>query len=152
MGLCWHEACAYCAWLSAQTAQTYRLATEHEWEAAARGQASRSYAYDGQFDAAKGNIPETRLKRTTPIGVFPDGDTPDGISDLKGNSVDWTSSPGAGYASQVWWVVRGGCWLGVQSDTHIAGRGRYAPDFRNFGIGFRVVCVSPSGDPPTPRS
>jgi formylglycine-generating enzyme required for sulfatase activity len=144
VGLCWHEARAYCAWLSAQTARTYRLATEHEREAAARRQARRSYAYDGQFDAAKGNTAETRLKRTTPIGVFPEGDTPDGISDLTGNSQDWTLSPGPGYdPSLVWWVVRGGCWFGVGRDAHNAGRGRYPPDFRNFGIGFRVVCVSP---------
>ena len=116
VGVCWHEARAYCAWLSAQTDRTYRLPTEHEWEAAARGQARRPYAYDGQFDPAKGNTAETRLKRTTPIGVFPEGDTPDGISDLAGNSSDWTSSPGPGYdPSQVWWVVRGGCWLGVRA-------------------------------------
>ena len=84
VGVCWHEARAYCAWLSAQVGRTYRLPTEHEWEAAARGQARRPYAYDGQFDPAKGNTAETRLKRTTPIGVFPEGDTPDGISDLDG--------------------------------------------------------------------
>ena len=117
-----------------------------------RGQARRSYAYDGPFDAAKGNTAETRLKRTTPIGVFPEGDTPDGISDLAGNSADWTSSPGPGYdPSTVWRVFRGGCWLGAGRDAHNASHRRFPPDFRNFGLGFRVVCVSPSGDPPTPR-
>src|SRR5262249_32693326 len=137
VGLCWHEARAYCAWLSAQTDRTYRLATEHEREAAARGQARRSSAYDGQFDAAKGNTGETRLKRTTPIGVFPEGDTPDGISDLTGNSQDWTSSPGPGYdPSLVWWMVRGGCWFGRERDAHKLSRARYPPDFRHFGIGF----------------
>jgi formylglycine-generating enzyme required for sulfatase activity len=148
VGLCWHEARAYCAWLSAQTARTYRLATEHEWVAAACGQDRRSYAYDGQFDP--GNTAETRLKRTTPIGVFPEGDTPDGISDLAGNSQDWTLTPGR-YKhdpSLVWRVVRGGCWLGGRV-AHNAARGCYSPDFRNFGIGFRLVCVSPSGNPPT---
>jgi formylglycine-generating enzyme required for sulfatase activity len=151
VGLCWHEARAYCAWLSAQVGRTYRLPTEHEWEAAARAQARRPYAYDGQFNAAKGNMAETRLKRTTPIGVFPEGDTPDGISDLTGNSADWTLSTAPGYASLVWWVVCGGSWLAVGRDAQEAPRQRFAPDFRNFGIGFRVVCVSPSGDPPTPR-
>jgi formylglycine-generating enzyme required for sulfatase activity len=146
VGVCWHEARAYCAWLSAQTARTYRLATEHEWEAAAHGRARRPYAYDGQFDAAKANTAETRLKRTTPIGVFPEGDTPDGISDLTGNSQDWTSSAGAGYdPSTVWWVVRGEPWYSGARDAHNAGRGRYPPDFRHFGIGFRVVCDSPIG-------
>ena len=141
VGLCWHEARAYCAWLSAQAARTYRLATEHEWEAAACGQARRPYAYDGQFDAAKANTAETRLKRTTPVGVFPEGDTPDGISDLTGNSQDWTSSAGAGYdPSQVWWVVRGGCWL-----TRIIGilRGREMPNGRS--VAKRSTKSTPSG-------
>ena len=34
VGICWFEARAYCAWLSAQTGQTFRLPTEAEWEAA----------------------------------------------------------------------------------------------------------------------
>ena len=37
VGICWYEARAYCAWLSAQTGQPFRLPTEAEWEAAARG-------------------------------------------------------------------------------------------------------------------
>jgi formylglycine-generating enzyme required for sulfatase activity len=160
VGVCWHEARAYCAWLSAQVGRTYRLPTEHEWEAAARGQARRPYAYDGQFDPAKGNTYETRLKRTTPTGVFPEGDTPDGISDLTGNSCDWTlspytdrlevpdevpeASPGAGDdASLVRRVIRGSSWDNVEYYAHAAYRMRGDPVWRNFGVGFRVVCVSP---------
>ena len=37
VGICWFEARAYCAWLSTQTGQTFRLPTEAEWEAAAAG-------------------------------------------------------------------------------------------------------------------
>jgi formylglycine-generating enzyme required for sulfatase activity len=160
VGVGWHEARAYCAWLSAQTDRIYRLPTEHEWEAAARGQALRRYAYDGPFDPAKANTFETRLKRTTPVGVFPEGDTPEGISDVTGNSSDWTLSPYTDHlevpdefpeasvgarddASQVWWVSRGGSWIGGQQYAHAAHRFKALPDFRNFGLGFRVVCVSP---------
>ena len=39
VGICWHEARAYCAWLSAQTGHDFRLPTEAEWEA--RGAGSR---------------------------------------------------------------------------------------------------------------
>jgi formylglycine-generating enzyme required for sulfatase activity len=92
VGVCWHEARAYCAWLSAQTGEAYRLPTEVEWEAAARGQAGRAFAFGDAFDEQKANTVETRARRTTPVGVFVGGDTPEGVSDLSGNTWEWTSS------------------------------------------------------------
>ena len=88
VGMCWFEARAYCAWLSAQTGQTFRLPTEAEREAAARGGQRRRYtlwggqrrryAFGNNFDAARCNTFETHIRRTTPIGVFPGGKTPTG--------------------------------------------------------------------------
>ena len=46
-------------------------------------------------------------------------------------------------AALVWWVTRGSCWLAGGRYARKAWRGRGLPDFRNFGLGFRVVCVSP---------
>ena len=160
VGVSWHEARAYCAWLSAQTDRTYRLPTEYEWEAAARGQARRPLAYDGPFDPAKGNTYETRLQRTTPVGVFPEGDTPEGISDLAANIADWTSSPwvhdeipqasAAGDdALPGPRVICGAGWTVVRFFADASRKQRGELDWRNAGIGFRVVCVSPSGAPPT---
>jgi formylglycine-generating enzyme required for sulfatase activity len=73
VGVCWFEARAYCAWLSAQTGQTFRLPTEAEWEAAARGVQCRRYAFGDDFDAVRCNTFETHIHHTTPIGVFPGG-------------------------------------------------------------------------------
>ena len=35
---------------------------------------------------------ETHVRAPTPVGVFPEGDTPEGIADLTGNTYDLTSS------------------------------------------------------------
>ena len=51
VGICWYEARAYCAWLSAQSGQAFRLPSEAEREAAARGVAGRRYAWGEDFDA-----------------------------------------------------------------------------------------------------
>jgi formylglycine-generating enzyme required for sulfatase activity len=92
VGVSWHEARAYCAWLSAQTGEPYALPTEAQWEAAARGLSGRRYVYGKDFDAALCNTFETHIRRTTPIGVFPGGDTPEGLVDMSGNAWDWTST------------------------------------------------------------
>jgi len=73
VGICWFEARAYCAWLSAQTSQAFRLPTEVEWEAAARGVQCRRYAFGDDFDAAHCNTFETHVRHTTPIGVWLSG-------------------------------------------------------------------------------
>jgi len=90
VGITWYEAQAYCRWLAEQAGRPYRLPTEAEWEAAARGHAGRTYAHGDGFDASKGNTLETHVRRPTPIGVFPEGDTPEGVADLTGNVTDWT--------------------------------------------------------------
>jgi formylglycine-generating enzyme required for sulfatase activity len=159
VGICWFEARAYCAWLSAQTGQTFRLPTEAEWEAAVRGIQCRRYAFGDDFDAARGNTFETHVRRTTPIGVFPGGETPEGLVDMTGNTWDWTSSlytpypydaadgreapspPGAGR------VVRGGSWCLVQDYARASFRddlADLAPGLRYSYLGLRVVRSSPS--------
>jgi hypothetical protein len=37
VGVCWHEAWAYCAWLSACNGRAFALPSEAQWEAAVRG-------------------------------------------------------------------------------------------------------------------
>ncbi len=87
VGVSWYEAIAYCRWLTATLHDgfIYRLPTEAEWEYAARGPAERRYAWGEQWTAGRANTEELNLKRTTPVGLFPDGATPEGILDLTGN-------------------------------------------------------------------
>jgi formylglycine-generating enzyme required for sulfatase activity len=45
----WYEAAAYCAWLAAQSGIPFRLPTEVEWEAAARGPEGRRYSFGNRY-------------------------------------------------------------------------------------------------------
>ncbi len=164
VGICWHEARAYCAWLSAQTGLGWRLPTEVELEAAARGRAGRLYAYGEVFDAAKGNTLETRLKRPTPVGVFVEGDTLEGASDMAGNVAAWTSSLWGENVDEPDWrypydaadgrealeapasaprVVHGGSWHLAFRRARAAYRYGCFPDTRGHYLGFRVVRAAP---------
>jgi len=161
VGICWYEARAYCNWLGAQTGTAIRLPTEVEWEAAARGPQGRLYAYGNEFDATKGNTDEARIRRSTPVGVFAEGDTPEGVSDMAGNVAQWTSSgwgrddeqrPEYGYpydardgredihaGASCRRVLRGGAWDDYGVSARAACRDLYLPVVRYYAVGFRVV-------------
>jgi len=165
VGVSWYEARAYASWLSAQADQAFRLPSEVEWEAAARGVEGRLYAYGDALDATKGNILRTCLKRAAPVGVFVEGDTPEGASDMGGNVGQWTTSACGGdddlvpaYAypydasdgredvhagSDVPRVVRGGSWYHADIVARAAYRDRFVPVDRGFFVGFRVVRPAP---------
>ena len=165
VGVSWFEARAYCAWLSAQSGETFSLPSEVEWEAAARGFGDREYAYGPEFDAARCNTYETHIRRTTPAGVFPGGLTPQGIADLSGNVWEWTTTiwgedilrPTFTYPyvaddgredsenALARRVVRGGSWYDGQNVARSAYRDGTHPAYRGSNGGFRlVVCRPPS--------
>src|SRR5690606_36663498 len=51
VGVNWHDATAFCVWLSDRTGETFRLPTEAEWEYAAKGgNKSDGYTYSGSDD------------------------------------------------------------------------------------------------------
>jgi formylglycine-generating enzyme required for sulfatase activity len=134
--------------------QLWRLPSEAEWEAAARGREGRRHAWGDEFDASRCNSFESHVRGTTPIGVFPDGDTPEGVVDLCGNVCEWTSSAYAPYPyapdarregadSDARRVVRGGSWYDLRAFARCACRDDIDPGLRLSGLGLRLVCVSP---------
>jgi formylglycine-generating enzyme required for sulfatase activity len=155
VGICWYEARAYCAWLSAQSGQLWRLPSEAEWEAAARGRDGRRYAWGDDFDPVRCNTFESHVRGTTPIGVFPGGDSAEGLVDLSGNVWEWTSSAYHPYpyaadslredlqATDTRRVVRGGSWLNYRGLARCAYRLHLGPGARDLNLGLRLVCFSP---------
>jgi formylglycine-generating enzyme required for sulfatase activity len=165
VGVSWYEARAYCNWLSAATGEGYRLPTEAEWEVAARGQAGRRYSWGDTFEPLKGNTSATKVGRTTPVGVFVEGETPEGVSDLTGNVHDWTGSlfgAGAGFDKAAFAypydpgdgredpeagpddqrVLRGGAWSLDRVVARTAYRDAGRPDYRSRSSSCRVVARS----------
>jgi formylglycine-generating enzyme required for sulfatase activity len=169
-GVCWYEARAYCNWLAAQTGIDIRLPTEAQREAATRGLEGRHYAYPGDYDPRLCNTFDTHIRRTTPVAVFPGGETPESTVDLTGNVWDWTSSvydqerfpyPYRGDdgreepeavdddGNPARRVLRGGAWDRTRDRARAAYRTWDEPSFRSSntdgGCGFRlVVCHPPS--------
>jgi formylglycine-generating enzyme required for sulfatase activity len=91
------DADAYLAWLSEVTGTAHRLPTEAEWEHAAKGFAGQEYPWGAEFDESAANTRETGVHTTTPVGAFPAGDSPFGLSDMAGNVEEYVSGEYAPY-------------------------------------------------------
>lgn len=89
VGVTWYEAFAFCRWLTTKLGYEIRLPTESEWEWAARGDEALIYPYGTDGDANKGNYRETGIGRTSAVGLFPDGECPNGLADMSGNVCEW---------------------------------------------------------------
>jgi formylglycine-generating enzyme required for sulfatase activity len=156
----WHDAVAFCQWLSRETGKTFRLPTEAEWEKAARGTDGWIYPWGNEWDEAKLNSEEAGPGDTTPVGQYsPDGDSPYGAADMSGNVWEWcadwfngeeyqhraksTVRDPQGPKEGASRVLRGGSFLNARSGVRCAVRSGFYPDLRSTLYGFRVVVVSP---------
>ena len=149
----WYEAHAFCNWLGGKLNMAVGLPTEAQWEKAARGDAGRTYPWEGeQITPEHANYVATGLNSTSAVGIFPKGASPCGALDMSGNVWEWCetkwrdnygipedSDPG-GEGQR---VLRGGSFDVGTGFVRCAVRGWGDPDFRVVNVGFRVV-ASPS--------
>ena len=69
-----HEAQEFCLWLADLLSCEVRLPTEKEWERAARGpDSSFKYPWGRQWNPNNANTSDSRLSRTTAVGMYPMG-------------------------------------------------------------------------------
>jgi formylglycine-generating enzyme required for sulfatase activity len=154
VNITWHDATAYAAWLSRQTAHRYRLPSEAEWEYAARGGTGTRFWWGEQAGAGHANCAgcETRWESesTAPVGRFPA--SPFGVQDMSGNVWEWVAdcyhdsyegvpADGRPYAppSCGQRVVRGGSWILPPREMRAANRWRWFPVLTADELGFRVA-------------
>ncbi|MBS0154165.1 MAG: SUMF1/EgtB/PvdO family nonheme iron enzyme [Nitrospira sp.] len=146
----WYEAMAFCRWLGAKTRTSIRLATEWEWQQAVTGgDPMREYPWEGRWDGSRCNSSESRLHRTTMVGLYPHGATEQGLMDMVGNVWEWclneydnpeprkTLSNDNNNVGRR--VLRGGSWCYGQENLRALNRFSYTPDARLHDFGFRLA-------------
>jgi len=81
----WYEVEAFSKW------SRKRLPTEAEWEKAARGKDGGIYPWGNEFDKTRLNCAEAKIKETTPVNKYPQGQSVYGCFDMAGNVWEWTA-------------------------------------------------------------
>ncbi len=146
----WHEAEAYCAWLSKVLGEAYRLPTEAEREYACRGGTSTAYPWGEGAERECGDYGR-RWGEGGPelVGGPPN---PFGLCNMSDNVHEWCTdwygknyyarSPQAdppGPPSGVRRVSRGGSWRHKVKVTRSSARSSIDPTFRYSDYGFRIA-------------
>jgi len=148
VGVCWYEAIAFCNWASEQLGYDITLPTETQWEKASRGTDGRIYPYGSTFEPYFANFEPMGILRTSPVGIYYEGDSPFGVSDCSGNVFEWCLTKyRKSYADEEdndimgteKRVLRGGSWWDQEDLARVACRSKFEPSIKYEDGGFRVV-------------
>jgi formylglycine-generating enzyme required for sulfatase activity len=153
VGVTWHDAAAFCRWLTKVTGVPHELPTENQWEAAARGGlVGQPYPWGAEPPGAEGvfraNLRNDRTAKdgflfSAPVGSFPPNGF--GLYDMAGNVSEWCQDPyvplptGGPFKPGVLRLLKGGSWIAGSRDLRPAARQSAPPQYADGYIGFRVV-------------
>jgi hypothetical protein len=145
----WYDATAFCRWLGTRLAKETRLPDEQEWQWAAQSEEGTfAYPWGKEWEDGRANTSESGINHTTAVGMFPNGDSLQGGSDLAGNVWEWCRNLYADpnrteVGREESRVLRGGSWGYVPGRARAGYRFGYPPGVRSYDVGFRVVVSSP---------
>ncbi len=156
VGISWHDAIAYCIWLSKQTGARYRLLTEAEWEYACRaGSITQYYFGDDGWQLRNYAWYSLNARRNIhPVGKKQPNDWQ--IHDMHGNVWEWVqdwyskdyyqmsptenpNGPESGFNR----VIRGGSWEDDSESCRSSSRDDWHHDDRAHYLGFRIARLDP---------
>jgi len=145
VGVSWFEAAAYCSWKGG------RLPTEAEWERAARGPDSSRYPWGDKppLDTSHANY-KMVVGSPAPVGLFPKGNSPEGLCDMLGNVLEWCGDWYGPYELRIpenprgpkdgkEKLLRGGSWGVYPRGVRVSFRDRDVPSNRVVDVGFRCA-------------
>ena len=161
----WHEALAFCKWLTQKTGYECSLPTEAQWEWACRAGTDTPWSFGPVHDkndlanVADGSLGGWSWGRaeagyndgaqfSIPGGKYKPNAW--GLADMHGNVAEWTRTDYRPYpyvetdgrndpASPARKVVRGGSWNDTFRYCRSASRWAYLPEQPVYNVGFRVV-------------
>ena len=147
----WYEAAAYCAHIVNGCPKLV------EWRKGADVENPRNVPWDTPGWSCHKAIYYTNetlcAERPEPVGIHPDGDTPDGISDMAGNVSEWVFDWFAEYTEEaqtnpvgpddgVYKILRGGGFRDSSDALRVNDRVLANPKSRSEGVGFRCAVSS----------
>lgn len=147
----YHDATAYCEWLSEKTGRSFRLPTEAEWEYACRaGTYTLYYTGDGLPESMMKNQKTERDLVSLSLEVGQSEPNAFGLFDMHGNVEEWCmdwygpytsedQTDPAGHVSGLFRVTRGGSHNTPSEFLRSANRSAAIPADRHSQIGFRIV-------------
>ena len=154
----WHDATAFCQWLTRQSGRIYHLPSEAEWEFACRAGSRAPFACGDEISPSLANYlyNENGIRigtgRRTPVGNY----APNAfhLFDLHGNVCEWVADSwhpnyhGAPTDGQAWMepgshrrAIRGGAWDYLPRLLRSAWRDWRDADYCADNIGFRVAAA-----------
>jgi formylglycine-generating enzyme required for sulfatase activity len=147
IGVSWHEAIAYCYWLTSITDEIISLPTEQQWQRAAQGDDNRIYPWGNDWDAdyCNNNVQGENNTNTSSVRQYEgNGDSPFGVVDMSGNVWEWCSTAfdtGTTITdTSKLRILRGGSHANMNIGSFCCEfRHRLAPYYRNPNLGFRIV-------------
>lgn len=141
------DATNYCQWQSRETGQAFRLPTEAEWCVAADPDSSgRRFPWGNIMDQFYANLRgRVNIGRTTPVGIYREGQNELGLADLFGNVWEWTSTAERGRDKQDLSVLKGCAWdtLDAEASAGLQARRLEPATMQSASIGFRVLVENP---------
>ncbi len=133
-----------------ELANIYRLPKEVEWEWAAYGRdpAAKGAVREYPWPKAKGKPTPTlanfgkNIGKTTPVGRYPEGGTPEGLLDIAGNVWEWQENFYDQAQFETARARRGGSWFSGSDSFVRSARSLLNPGLRINSVGFRVCAPS----------